>query len=176
MRHVSKSRRFLDQIICADKYIERNREAIRATQRKRGRHRTARLDSHAAVSRWEPYQFSRAPVPAEACSIDVVRSSHLDSVRPGTDNCVMEDAVLHDTTLLAFEIVANNRDGMRVELQTIGEAAGFICDEFIGERASDADWKHAATSLAAASGNSALVQQATEAVHSLLKTAGMLSD
>jgi hypothetical protein len=88
----------------------------------------------------------------------------------------MEDAVLHDTTPLAFEIVANNRDGMRVELQTIGEAAGFICDEFIGERASDADWKHAATSLAAASGNSALVQQATEAVHSLLKTAGMLSD
>jgi hypothetical protein len=88
----------------------------------------------------------------------------------------MEDAVLHDTTLLAFEIVANNRDGMRVELQTIGEAAGFICDEFIGERASDADWKHAATSLAAASGNSALVQQATEAVHSLLKAAGMLSD
>jgi len=88
----------------------------------------------------------------------------------------MEDAVLHDTTPLAFEIVANNRDGMRVELQTIGEAAGFICDEFIGERASDADWKHAATSLAAASGNSALVQQATEAVHNLLKTAGMLSD
>jgi hypothetical protein len=88
----------------------------------------------------------------------------------------MEDTVLHDTTPLAFEIVANNRDGMRVELQTIGEAAGFICDEFIGERASDADWKHAATSLAAASGNSALVQQATEAVHSLLKAAGMLSD
>jgi hypothetical protein len=87
----------------------------------------------------------------------------------------MEDAVLHDTTPLAFEIVANNRDGMRVELQTIGEAAGFICDD-IGERASDADWKHAATSLAAASGNSALVQQATEAVHSLLKAAGMLSD
>jgi hypothetical protein len=106
----------------------------------------------------------------------IVRSSHLDRVRPGTDNCVMEDAVLHDTTPLAFEIVANNRDGMRVELQTIGEAAGFICDEFIGERASDADWKHAATSLAAASGNSALVQQATEAVHSLLKAAGMLSD
>ena len=50
----------------------------------------------------------------------------------------MEDAVLHDTTPLAFEIVANNRDGMRVELQTIGDAAGFICDEFIGERASDA--------------------------------------
>jgi hypothetical protein len=106
----------------------------------------------------------------------IVRSSHLDRVRPGADNCVMEDAVLHDTTPLAFEIVANNRDGMRVELQTIGEAAGFICDEFIGERASDADWKHAATSLAAASGNSALVQQATEAVHSLLKAAGMLSD
>jgi hypothetical protein len=88
----------------------------------------------------------------------------------------MEDAVLHDTTPLAFEIVANNRDGMRVELQTIGDAAGFICDEFIGERASDVDWKHAATSLAAASENSTLVQHATEAVHSLLKTEGMLSD
>jgi hypothetical protein len=88
----------------------------------------------------------------------------------------MEDAVLQDTTPLAFEIVANNRDGMRVELQTVGEAAGFICAEFSSERASDADWKHAATSLGAASGNSALVQHATEAVHSLLKTEGMLSD
>ena len=61
------------------------------------------------------------------------------------------------------KIVANNRDGMRVELQTIGEAAGFICDEFIGERASDADCKHAATSLAAASGNSALVRDRSRA-------------
>jgi hypothetical protein len=88
----------------------------------------------------------------------------------------MEDALLHDTRPLAFEIVANNRDGMRVELQTIGEAAGFICAEFAGERKSDVDWKHAATSLEAASGNSTLVQHATEAVRSLLKTEGMLSD
>jgi hypothetical protein len=130
--------------------------------------------SDAGEKGWQ-FRAHLSPVRRRAQSI-VSRSSHLDSRRLGTDNCVMEDAVLHDTTPLAFEIVANNRDGMRVELQTIGDAAGFICDEFIGERASDVDWKHAATSLAAASENSTLVQHATEAVHSLLKTEGMLSD
>jgi hypothetical protein len=88
----------------------------------------------------------------------------------------MEDVVLQDTTPLAFEIVANNRDGMRVELQTIGEAAEFLCAEFSSERASDVNWIHAVTSLQAASGNSALVRHATEAVQKLLKTEGMLTD
>jgi uncharacterized protein with HEPN domain len=88
----------------------------------------------------------------------------------------MEPSVLHSPTPLAFEIVANNQDGMRVELQTIGEAAQFITTEFIGERAEAVDWKHAAASLDAASLNSALVKNATEAVHKLLETEGMLSD
>jgi hypothetical protein len=35
---------------------------------------------------------------------------------------------------MALEIVANDQDGMRVELQTIGEAARFISIEFSGER------------------------------------------
>ena len=65
---------------------------------------------------------------------------------------------------------------MRVELQTIGEAARFICDQFLGERAAEVDWKHAATALEAASGNLTLVKHATEAVHNLLETEGMLSD
>jgi uncharacterized protein with HEPN domain len=88
----------------------------------------------------------------------------------------MEVPVLHSTTQLAFEIVANDQDGMRVELQAIGEAARFISIEFSGERAEAVDWKHAAASLEAASRNSALVKHATEAVHNLLETEGMLSD
>jgi hypothetical protein len=68
--YLQKPQIFLDQIMRADKYIERNRAAIRATQRKRDRNRTARLDSHAAVSRWEGYQFRARLSPAEACSID----------------------------------------------------------------------------------------------------------
>jgi hypothetical protein len=88
----------------------------------------------------------------------------------------MELPVLQSTTPLAFEIVANDQDGMRVELQTIGEAARFISSEFIGERAEAVDWKHAAASLEAASGNSAVVEHATKAVHDLLETDGMLSD
>jgi hypothetical protein len=83
---------------------------------------------------------------------------------------------MHDTTALAFEIVANDRDGMRVELQTIGQAARFLRDEFIGERAADVDWRLAAASLEAASRNLTLVKHATEAVHNLLETEGMLSD
>ncbi len=47
----------------------------------------------------------------------------------------MELPVLHSTTPLAFEIVANDQNGMRVELPTIGEAARFISIEFIRERA-----------------------------------------
>jgi uncharacterized protein with HEPN domain len=88
----------------------------------------------------------------------------------------MEDAILHDTTPLAFEIVANDQDGMRVELRTIGEAARFICNEFIGERTAALDWKHAAEMLEAASRNSTLVKSATDAVHNLIETEGMLTD
>jgi len=88
----------------------------------------------------------------------------------------MELPVLDSTTPLAFEIVANDQDGMRVELQTIGEAARFISSEFSGERAEAVDWKHAAASLDAATRNSTLVKQATEAVRNLLETDGMLSD
>jgi hypothetical protein len=88
----------------------------------------------------------------------------------------MEDAILHDATPLAFEIVANDQDGMRVELCTIGEAARFICNEFIGERRAALDWKHAAETLEAASRNSTLVKSATDAVHNLLKIEGMLTD
>ena len=88
----------------------------------------------------------------------------------------MELAVLNDTTPLAFEIVANDRDGMRVELLTIGEAARFISTEFIGERVTAVDWKHAAAALEEASRNPALAKHATEAVHNLLETEGMLSD
>ena len=88
----------------------------------------------------------------------------------------MELPVLHSTTPLAFEIVANNQDGMRVELQTIGEAARFISTEFSGERAEAVDWRHAAAALETAFRNSDLVKHATEAVHNLLETEGMLSD
>ena len=88
----------------------------------------------------------------------------------------MELPVLNDTTPLAFEIVANDRDGMRVELQTIGEAARFISTEFMGERVTDVDWKHAANSLEEATRNPALARRATEAVRALLETEGMLSD
>ena len=70
----------------------------------------------------------------------------------------MELPVLNDTTPLAFEIVANDRDGMRVELLTIGEAARFISTEFIGERVTDVDWKHAANSLEEATRNPALAK------------------
>jgi uncharacterized protein with HEPN domain len=100
----------------------------------------------------------------------------LDSGSFEIDNCVMDVAVLHDTTALAFEIVANDQDGMRIELQTIGEAARFICSQFSGPRAEDVDWKHAAVALEAACRNSALVGHATEAVHNLLQTEGMLSE
>ena len=88
----------------------------------------------------------------------------------------MELPVLLSTTPLAFEIVANDQDGMRVELQTIGEAARFISNEFIGERADAVDCKHAAASLEAASRDSALVKNATDAVQNLLETEGMLTD
>ena len=91
------------------------------------------------------------------------------------DNYAVEDALMHDTTALAFEIVANDRDGMRVELQTIGQAARFLRDEFIGERAADVDWRLAAASLEAASRNLTLVKHATEAVHNLLETEGILA-
>ena len=88
----------------------------------------------------------------------------------------MELPVLHNATPLAFEIVANDRDGMRVELQTVGQAAQFISNEFGSDRAADVDWQHAAKSLEEASRNAALVKHATEAVHALLETEGMLSD
>jgi uncharacterized protein with HEPN domain len=88
----------------------------------------------------------------------------------------MDLPVLNDTTPLAFEIVANNQDGMRVELLTIGEAARFISTEFIGERMADVDWKHAAASLEEATRNPIFAKHATEAVHALLKNEGMLSD
>ena len=88
----------------------------------------------------------------------------------------MDLPVLNDTTPLAFEIVANDQDGMRVELLTIGDAARFIATEFIGERVTDVDWKHAATSLEEATRNPTFAKHATEAVHALLKTEGMLSD
>ena len=100
----------------------------------------------------------------------------LDTAGRERDDWAMEPAVLHSTTPLAFEIVANDQDGMRVELQTIGEAAQFITSQLIGERAEAVDWKHAAASLEAASANSALVKQATEAVHDLLATEEMLTD
>jgi uncharacterized protein with HEPN domain len=103
-------------------------------------------------------------------------ASPLDSGRFEIDNYVMEVAVLHDTTALAFEIVADDQDGMRVELQTIGEAARFICSQFSGPRAEAVDWKHAAVSLEAACRNAALVRHATEAVHGLLETEGMLTE
>jgi hypothetical protein len=88
----------------------------------------------------------------------------------------MELPVLNNATPLAFEIVANDRDGMRVELQTIGDAARFICTEFIGERVTDVDWKHAAASLEEATRNAASIRHATETVRALLETEGMLSD
>jgi hypothetical protein len=92
------------------------------------------------------------------------------------DHWAMEVPVLHSTTPLAFEIVANNQDGVRVELQTIGEAARFISSEFTGERTEAVDWRHAAAALEAAFQNSDLVKNATEAVHNLLETEGMLCD
>jgi hypothetical protein len=88
----------------------------------------------------------------------------------------MEPRVLNSNTPLAFEIVSNDQNGMRVELQTIGEAARFISNGLIGERAEAADWKHAAASLESACRDSAAVKHATEAVHDLLETEGMLSD
>jgi uncharacterized protein with HEPN domain len=85
----------------------------------------------------------------------------------------MELRVLNSTTSLAFEIVANDQDGMHV-LQTIGEAAQFISIEFTGQRAEAIHWKHAAALLEAASRNSALVKYATESVYNLLETEGLL--
>ena len=99
----------------------------------------------------------------------------IDTGRNSAQFWVMELPALHSTTPLAFEIVANDQDGMRVELQTIGEAARFISIEFSGECVASVDWKHAAVSLEAASRNAALVKHATEAVHNLLETEGMLS-
>ena len=100
----------------------------------------------------------------------------LDTAGRERDDRVMDPAALQSTTPLAFEIVANDQDGMRVELQTIGEAAQFITSQFIGERVEATDWKHAAASLEAASVSSALVKQATEAVRALLETEDMLCD
>ena len=88
----------------------------------------------------------------------------------------MDLPVLNDTTPLAFEIAANDRDGIRVELLTIGEAARFISTELIGERVTAVDWKHAAAALEEATRNPTFAKHATETVHALLKTEGMLSD
>jgi hypothetical protein len=88
----------------------------------------------------------------------------------------MEPGVLNSNTPLAFEIVANDQNGMRVELQTIGEAARFISNELIGELAEAVDWKHAAAALKSASSDPNLVKHATEAVQNLLEAEGMLSD
>jgi hypothetical protein len=152
----------------------RQRHLAPRSRRSSGRETLARAvlilppASSRAFLRWRAVQASFAPF--------VEVASPLDSGRFEIDNYVMDVAVLHDTTALAFEIVANDQDGMRVELQTIGEAARFICSQFSGPRAEAVDWKHAAVSLEAACRNAALVRHATEAVHSLLETEGMLTE